>query len=121
MDKLLPAIVVAALSSLTYLAYKHPVAYRRICVPLLAAGGTVYLGIMYWDLVVELTFGKILQYIPSDKFRAAENARDSFEISIPWLFIIFFSCYAYLLFLSFLPKILEEKKPVEEQDHDKND
>ena len=50
MDTLIVSLILAAVSGLTFLAYKHPRAYERVSKFLVIVAFTIYMGIFLWDM-----------------------------------------------------------------------
>lgn len=113
-ETLVISLILAALSGLTFVAYKHPRGYRRISIPL----GVVVLMLAIW--VLSLTSGATVSSIGSlkeDLDHFPDRTLKSEEFSINSLYqcrnrmivvlMVTVATLGYLYFLSCLPRILE--------------
>lgn len=104
MEALLSGLVIAAITGITLLAYKHPEAYKKIDpVPII---GKISIGIFIvsfiWQQASHMTYRAIMPYIPIEKSKQAQEAVDAVNLSISNMIIIAGICIAVLLYLSFL-------------------
>lgn len=111
-ESLLLGLILAGVSALTLVAYRHPRGYRNIAPPLLGIGLVWALGRAAWDFGAVNTnielLGERLQtpntsveVLKSQASYLANNFRD-----LKWTVSITAIVTAYLAFLFFLPKIL---------------
>jgi hypothetical protein len=117
MTVLIPLIVAAALG-LAFAAYKYPVAYRVMfifVVPVLVVGGFLVLAIKIGDLNASIkSIYNELQYIQNDaisdqlayQIRRLYAGRQFLKVFL----IYYISGFAYLVFLMFLPDLLNLAK-----------
>jgi len=114
--KLLAALVVAGLSALTFVAYKHPEPYKKmaagvsvVSVALLLIGGTWQVAILTVQSAVELS-----DLIIAGKY--SEIHRMIGDHYIPaWLLYSVVVCQLYAFFLTSLPYwLLDKAKPQNE-------
>ncbi len=110
MDKVIPALFIAAISSLTFIAYKHPNAYRKLYLPLMICCMIIIIAVSAWTWGSKFTFDALIKYIEVDKIREAAAVADSHQIS-PWVVSALAGLNLYFLALSYLPRLLEEDKP----------
>ena len=117
MTVLIPLIVAVA-SGLAFVAYKHPEGYRRMFIfalPVLVMGGLLVLAIKIGDLNgrIKSTYYE-LQHSPKDALsdQLAYKIRKMYEVrqSLKLFLICYISGFAYLVFLLFLPEILDRAK-----------
>jgi hypothetical protein len=111
-------LIVAATLGLAFAAYKHPAAYRVMfifAVPILVMGGFVVLMIKIGDLNASVkSISNELDHIQKD----AISAQLSYEIRslnadrqfLKKFLIYYISGFAYLVFLMFLPDLLNLAK-----------
>ena len=102
------SVVMPAIGGITYLAYKHPKAYRRIFLILVLVSCVVLFGALVWNAGVNVTFMELLDTVRADSVLAAREKIRSMRIpsgycfaGTGWLF--------YLLFLKQLPELLKEE------------
>jgi hypothetical protein len=99
---------VAAITGLTFLAYKHPSAYEKVFKGLEIVLGIIMLLIMFWSLAVSRAHLNLLPFIDQEKRAAADVAVQSIDLFSWKLFFAYFALYLYLLFLRFLRFLLHE-------------
>jgi hypothetical protein len=110
---------VTALVGLTFLAYKHPPAYRRILQPMTFAVWTYYVGLGVWNVATlrsqmvasNTCYGAFLDSLKVRGFTSFVPCRVITEqMTAPglvwWLLPGFFMLY--LVFLDNLPKLIKE-------------
>jgi hypothetical protein len=114
MTVLIPLIVAAALG-LAFAAYKYPVAYRLMfifAVPVLVVGGFLVLAIKIGDLNASIkSIYNELQHFQNDaisdqlayQIRRLYAGRQFLKVFL----IYYISGFAYLVFLMFLPDLLD--------------
>ena|SRR5713226_6225404 len=110
MDKLLPGLIVAALSGLTFLAYKHPLAYHKIYTWLMYVLYAFAAVGMIWDWSNAVTTGAIYQFVGLEKIDEVTKITSELKIFSRTMWIGWFLFMMYLLFLDNLPLILGNKK-----------
>ena len=106
-------LILAAISSITYVAYKHPAGYRRLSVLIMAlswAGALLFVG---FDLgFVRATAVHLHDSLAADSTRTLSSVRYSidslynFTTPIWRVGMIWGLLSVYLFFLGFLPTIL---------------
>jgi hypothetical protein len=110
LDKVLPTLFVAAISALTFVAYKHPRAYQRIYLGISVSFIALFLGALAWHLASYLTFDALIPFIDANKLQEAKVVGNSYLIS-PWVFAAGGASVLYLSFLTWLPILLGEDNP----------
>ena len=110
MDKLIPALVVAALTGITVVAYQHPTAYNRIGIYLVLATGALQIGLSVWNLGLIAARMRLLPFIKDLAGTGLDEADKALEpIRVPgWVLASVLLAMLYLLFLAFLPILLSE-------------
>ena len=111
-------LIVAVALGLAFVAYKHPAAYRVMFIfalPVLVVGGFLVLAIKIGDLNASIkSIYNELQHIQKDAIsdQLAYQIRTLYEVrQFVRLFLIYYiSGFAYLVFLMFLPDLLNLAK-----------
>src|SRR2546425_3280488 len=99
-------LLLAAVSGITILAYKHPLAYRKLYYPLIALTIMTYLLITAWSAGVSHTHARMLRFIDLSKWPEADALVDTFTPRWwVWSTICFGSLF-YFAFLYYLPQLL---------------
>jgi hypothetical protein len=105
------SLILAAITGLTFLAYKHPKAYSRIALfflfPLIVLAMVFMFG---FDLGMMSGYDAATPFMDVYKRLEALSASSSNRLMTPRNALLVFLCGAYLSFLLALPFILEEKK-----------
>jgi len=96
----------AAVSGLTFIAYKHPLGYRKIYVPLIASVWAAWFVYMIYSLGQTTGFYDALQRT-REMNKGASILTPSRESDPLWLFLVPLAIAGYLSFLRALPSILE--------------
>lgn len=114
MDKLIPGILIAALSAITFLAYKHPRAYSRLYLVVVVGGSLILMGLALWDAALVSAHKGLLRYIPAENLAAAKAARDQMFVQSDWIVFGSAAVFCYLVFLHWvLPWLLGDERPPE--------
>jgi len=116
MDKLLSGLALAALSALTFVAYKHPAGYQRLAKPIRWIVQAILLAAMIWDVSSMRTLNNLYQFIDMSKLNDAKAAVDNIQILNGYVFGAYIVGMLYLEFLCFLPEILGDEKPPKSKD-----
>lgn len=121
-ETIFPSLLVAAISALTYLAYKHPEPFRKnIGAPLLAFGFLVVLLITgYFFGTLSVIIGKLSEEVaklPGEKGHLqflATQLSNNYSL-IKYVAGICFATLIYLVLLIRLPQILDLKPKSDEE------
>lgn len=115
MDKLIPALAVAAASGLTFLAYKHPRPFESVFIVLNGVFILFWAVWFGWDLGVYNSTEAVFDFVAADKIKDAVAAGRSYRIPL-WATLSASGVYVYLSFLRFgLPYLLDEDKPIDKK------
>ena len=102
-------LLLTLVSSLAFIAYRHPAGFRKIFPWFLFPAIAIILVNMCWNLAVRHTWGSLFDHIPIESREEAEKARDAAEMSDS----ISLGCVVlalYLIVLQHLQQILGIKK-----------
>ncbi|KAA5804881.1 hypothetical protein F1654_02465 [Alkalicaulis satelles] len=110
-EVLVSGLVLAAVSALAWIAYKHPKGYQRIYGKILLLGGTIYLGVtIYWVGFIDgqsRLRTKVIDISPNYNIPMSELST-TIIYAPGWAFLIYIAFAAYVIFLSLLPNLLKE-------------
>ena len=100
MTEVVCGLLLAAVSGLTFIAYKHPKGYDKISPFIFLANAVLFLMYLAWTIGYQ------------SGFYEGQKANGTLEYPIPfhWLLILMIANAGYLSFLSYLPSILEIDK-----------
>ena len=108
-ESIVVALVVAAITSLCILAYRHPRAYAKLFRPLHYIGSAVLLSLVIWNTATSYSKILILRLdIPLEHTAQIQESLRSAQIPFVWLIPIYFAYIGCLLFLAYLPQLLED-------------
>jgi hypothetical protein len=82
MDKLFSGLVLAALSGLTVLAYKHPAAYSKVSLGVIIGLVCVMIGCNIWNTAVGVAYSKLVKHLKDDAWRAANEEIDRAKVPL---------------------------------------
>jgi hypothetical protein len=114
LDPLIVGLILAALSGITVIAYKHPRGYGRIFSLLVTlASCTAVMLIFWWALEISSTtalIGGLVEKLPTEPLRAISpyvvNQATAWS-HIGVCLVIYVATLAYLFLLKRLPRIIE--------------
>ncbi len=111
-NPLVIGLIISALSALTFLAYKHPKSFSALYIPLcfFFIGG--YATVSFYNSALKSAFKALSVFIPEAMLEKAQESISILAID-DGIGITFILAGAYMLFLLFLPQLIEhdEKKP----------
>lgn len=102
MLNLLAPLVLALVSSLAYLAVKHPAIYEKLFNKLYLLLCVIFLAMVVWSSAVSMAFTAVLPFIKPDNLDAAKLAADNIAIPFSWGVLGMLGGLGYVLFLSWL-------------------
>lgn len=114
-ESLASGLIIAAITGLTFLAYKYPHAYKEISLPSLIFKFGLILSIasLLWNYSISITFSKLSPYIKENEFIAAQENINKINIPNSILLIgiaVFLAAWLYFVFLSILPWLIKKKE-----------
>lgn len=113
MEGLLSGLVFAAISALTYLAYKHPKPFQWFAPKLLWVITAAWLLPHIWQYGRLSGARAVIDFVPLDeRFAAMQSVEDSVFTS--WIWITGYAAFGiYMIFLMTLPAWLHEEEPID--------
>jgi TRAP-type C4-dicarboxylate transport system permease small subunit len=110
-------LVVAALSGVTFVAYKHPRAYAKVFLILIAVCTTIFLGEIVWgmsNVAARTAAFEAMKLSGSDELANADKiyAAVAAHSTPDWVLGVTIAIWAYLVFLSSFPYwLLDQETP----------
>ena len=95
MDAIISGAVLAGLSGLTALAFRHPSAFARLYVLLNATITVLFLGLSIWQAAVHVTWAGVQPYLDPARTHDAQLAKATLSLPYAWI------CAAYGALLVF--------------------
>jgi hypothetical protein len=106
LEQVLVGLLLAGISGVSFIAYKHPSGYAKIN-PYLHYGSLVALVIgATWNVAIDSSWIAIAKFFAPENREAAYQASLGLKLPYPWLFIGCLGATAYFLFLANLPRIV---------------
>ena len=107
-------LIVAAVGGITFIAYKHPKAYKTMELPSQSFkfGVFVVVLMLVWNFGVNETHERLLSSLADGKQEAAKAAIEKLKLSyayMVWVATMFVGAWLYFVFLWWLPWGLELK------------
>ena len=102
-------LLVALITGITFLAYKHPIAFSRLYWPLFFVLLSASIGIGSWNGAITTTFATLKDIIPSAQLPAATLKAQELKLA-SWYSWVFPIAAIYLVFLLWSPHLLAEDK-----------
>lgn len=114
---LLSSLIIAFLSGLTFLAYKHSIAFKRLYWPICFLVTCVFLAFLVWNSAINAVLSALKDFIPTAQLQAA--TLKAHELDFPaWHPLAFLASIIYIVFLLWLPNLLADdsgkEKPKDE-------
>lgn len=107
-ETIAPSLVIAAISGISFLAYKHPRAYQKLFIPICYAQLAIVVGLVIWDAAITTAFSYLLPHFKNDEVKLASETVERLSLPIEWVLLGSFSLYLFLLFLLNLPKLISD-------------
>jgi hypothetical protein len=115
-ESLMVSLIVAAVSGLGFLAYKHPKAYEVLSLGVMVVLLLLFAGTGIWDIAVGRAYLGVMEFIPSDKWQQVRSALETVKSPRSWNYVIW-GFIIYVQLLRGLPALLErykEEQPIKE-------
>lgn len=106
MEALVVGLVLAFVSGLAYIAYRHPSGYAKIWPWVWVVLTVGYIAALTWSFAVRATKNALMQFIESPREDKALVAVNGLELPDLWILGIYLASFFYLFFLAHLPHIL---------------
>lgn len=106
---LVSGLILAAVTAIAYVAYKHPSGYNRALTYLLAILLFGFVTTTMWDIGRMSAHSDLREFIPIEHSSAARKKMDSGKPLGGWYVLIYLGAVVYLYLLSLLPTLLGEQ------------
>ena len=115
-ETLITGLALAAVSAITFIAYKHPSAYRKVYHPLTYVISAILIVMGIWTFSAQSAYTQLIPLIEASKLHQMEEWMG--RITYRW-WVVFAACVGanlYLLMLSRLPKLFAQDLEQEKKD-----
>jgi hypothetical protein len=100
-------LVLACISGVTVLAFRHPIGFSRLFPYLLGAVTAVFIGASVWHLAIQVTWTNLLTYMVPEKVGQALDAIARFRVPFLWVALFYFGVVVFLWIILKLPPFLQ--------------
>ncbi len=100
-------LLLACVSGVTVVAFRHPNGYARLFPYLLAVTTALFIGFTVWHIAVEVSWTKLLQFMDRDNFAAATDTKSQLRLPYTWVVFWYFGVVTFLLINLKLPPFLQ--------------
>lgn len=113
-------LLLASVSGVTVVAFRHPHGFARLFPYLLAVISALFIGFNVWHIAIEVTWSGLLDYIAEAAIPEAIATKNKLQYSIIWIAFWYIGVIAFLWVLLKLPPFLQitdmEDAPMDEED-----
>ncbi|MCW8918476.1 MAG: hypothetical protein OQL08_06640 [Gammaproteobacteria bacterium] len=109
METFIYTLIMAAITGLTFIAYKHPNGYKKIFNFIYFLNFLIYAVVSAWSGAIYLFWSNINENITEEQINIIEPIFDKLHVPTLETNLIFWGSMIYLLLLSFLPTLLEHE------------
>lgn len=100
-------LLLACISGVTVLAFKHPKGFTRLFPYLLGVATALFITVTVWHVAIELTWTNLLPYMVPQKVREATDAIDKLRSPYVWVAFSYLGVVAFLWIILKLPPFLQ--------------
>ena len=104
---LLTSLAVAFISGMTFLAYTHPIAFKRLYWPICFLISVSYIATAVWNGAISTVLATLKDFIPPPQFQTASAKAHELDFQV-WYIWVFLASVIYMVFLLWLPNLLKE-------------
>lgn len=107
MQSFIVGLLLAGVSAISFVAFKHPHGYARLF-PFLVGGVTaVFLGIAVWHVAIEAFWSDLSLFVDQARLREAREVKAHFSLPFAWSAIAYVGVSVFLWVNLRLPPFLE--------------
>ena len=107
MQSLIVGLLLAGVSGISFIAFKHPHGYARLFPYLILAVTALFVGVTIWHIAVETTWDRIVPHLTDEIHPVAKTGKREVELPYELLSVIYLSVIAYLWVNRKLPPFLQ--------------
>ena len=115
-------LLMAAVTGVTIVAFRHSNGFARLFPYLVAVVTTVFVGFNIWHVAIEVAWSGLLGYIEGHTLPEANAAKNALRFSYKWVAFWYIGVIAYLWIMLRLPPFLQitdkERAPSSEKETD---
>ena len=100
-------LLLACVSGVTVVAFKHPIGFARLFPYLLAVATVFFIGLTVWHFAIEVTWTNLLKYILKETLSEAETVKQQLRPPYAWVALWYVGVVAFLWINLKLPPFLQ--------------
>lgn len=100
-------LLLAGVSGVTIVAFRHPFGFARLFPYLVAVVTAVLVGFSIWHVAIEVAWASMLDYIQGNTFAEANAAKNAIRFSYKWVAFWYVGVIIYLWTMLRLPPFLQ--------------
>jgi len=100
-------LLLACVSGVTVVAFKHPHGYSRLFPYLLTVSTILFIGLTVWHFAIEVTWTNLLKYMLKETLSEAENVKQQLRPSYAWVVFWYVGVVVFLWINLKLPPFLQ--------------
>ena len=100
-------LLLAGVSGVTIVAFRHSYGFARLFPYAIAVATTVFVGFNIWHVAIEVAWSGLLGYMDRDTFAEADAAKNALRFSYKWVAFWYVGVIAYLWLMLRLPPFLQ--------------
>ena len=108
MQSLIVGLLLAAVSAVSVIAFRHPNGYARLFPYLLVASTGVFACITAWHIAVEMTWDRIVPHLTEAIHPVAKQSKKELSLPYEWLAVGYLAVMAFLWINHKLPPFLQQ-------------
>lgn len=120
MQSFIVGLLLATVSGLTVVAFRHPNGFARLFPYLLALITIFFLGLSVWHVAVNYSWTHLLRFVPDDILDQAVSTKEQLQPSYVWVVTSYVGAVAFLLINLKLPRFLQGADEDSTSAHEQN-
>ncbi len=100
-------LLLAGISGVTVVAFRHPNGFARLFPYVLAVVTVLFVAVTVWHIAVEFTWTKLLPYMVPERLAEAENSKGQLRLPYAWVALWYLGVVAFLWINLKLPPFLQ--------------
>ena len=107
MQSFIFALLLASVTGVTAVAFRHPKGYARLFPYLLLAVSLIFIAVTIWQGAVELTWHRVEPFIADDSVDVAESSKPGLSVAYGWVVLWYVATSGFLWVNLKLPPFLQ--------------
>lgn len=100
-------LLLACISGVTVLAFRHPIGFSRLFPYLLGVATAVFTGASVWHVAIQVTWANLLPYMVPEKVGQAIDAIAQLRVPYHWVALSYLGVVVFLWIILKLPPFLQ--------------